>query len=570
MIRQPDGTVSGFCTVVEPYTAPETCVDVGPPWLASLRPVDGQRTTGSVATAVALLLCVMVGSAGMMSDAVGVQTAVPSGKANAKSGSSANAQVPSATARTTAASVEAATRLLDLRKLPLPQGASEPGSREPGSLTYEVALAPGPAFQFHQRQLLMQGWKELPGTAVADSYASAMFSHSGYTVAVSTSLTSQPGQAARSWVAITNLGNVPVNTIPVVANSRLVFANAATAIYTTETSVADTAGGTRNLLLQSGWEPYGQVAPSAEQEIFTFRKHAIQLTVMVSLAPAQGNKTSVSYSAVLLAAEIPAPADAQQLSFSGSQKTLRFDSPGSFEDVAAFYLKSLSAMGWKATTSALVTGVDEFDRPIGTLVFRNEAKDILTLDVKKSDERTSVVVAQLTRQELKESERRAREAAVQEVARRERDDQESRRKMRDVQKANSDEFDRLAADALAQALQGKSGKASGKGKSSAAASGATVIPVPNGVRVKQTADNVLQLSPKAGQGMKTAQLISARLRSDGWTTEDSELDPRSGNLMFRMGPKTISLTYVETGVTDAVMMVTGVGTPLKPSDARSK
>ena len=62
-----------------------------------------------------------------------------------------------------AATVEEAAKVLDLRTLPLPEGAVVPLGRYLGSLNYETKADLKKAFQFQQLLLTKLGWKELPG-----------------------------------------------------------------------------------------------------------------------------------------------------------------------------------------------------------------------------------------------------------------------------------------------------------------------------------------------------------------------------------------------------------------------
>ena len=228
--------------------------------------------------------------------------------------------------------VEAAAKVIDLRTLGTPEGAELHGEQHVGAMSYGTSADPTAAYMFQKQQLTKLGWKELAGAMTQAAYASGMFSKDGYSLSVSTSASGQPEKERATFVYIMNFGNVSLKSLPVVKGATSTFVSEATAVYSVDLKVQDATDKTRKLLHEAGWQPYGYNDVSPELKQFQVKRNAIQIGVMVNVAPAQGNKTVVMYSSSLLAADIPAPANAEQLSFTGQQKTLRFESP---EDFAA-------------------------------------------------------------------------------------------------------------------------------------------------------------------------------------------------------------------------------------------
>ena len=454
------------------------------------------------------------------------------------------------------ASVETAAEILDLRTLPLPEGTENFSTPEVGAASYHTKAEVKSAFEYHQRQLLQQGWKELPGSAANEQYANGMFSKAGYTLVVTAIPNGEPGKDPKCLVSLTNFGNVPLKSLPVVEGAKSTFINEATAMYSTSEAVPEVAEKTLKLLVDSGWEPYGFNDASPELKQFAVKQNAIRVFVMVSVAPAQNNATSIIYSSTLLAADISAPSDAEEVQFNGATKTLQFSSPQDFEGVAKFYNDTLPKKGWKPTTETLVTSLDQFDRPIAFQVFRNGAGDILTLDLEKMDEKTSAEVVHLTSAEHEAAEKRAREAALAKAA----SDKADKKQKETVDEEEMD-IDALADAALSEALKSvNGGKVSGKSKKPS--KDGVTLRIPEGAKSKQTSDNVVQIKVGAGKGLATATFIVDQLKKAGWNIDEEDLEESAGNLQLTKDSDMVTLTFVDTGFTDVNMMVIGIGTPV--------
>ncbi len=464
-----------------------------------------------------------------------------------------------------AATVDAAAKVIDLRTFGIPENAESLGETHVGAMSYGTSADPTAAYKFQKQQLTKLGWKELPGAMTEASYASGLFSKDGYSLSISTSASGQPEKERATFVYIMNFGNVPLKSLPVIKGATTTFINEATAVYSVDLKVQDAADQTRKLLLAAGWQPYGYNDVSPELKQFQVKRNAIQIGVMVSLAPAQGNKTAVMYSSSLLAADIPAPDNAEQLSFTGQQKTLRFESPQDFAAVVGFYEKTLPAQGWKPSGEKMVLSDDDFGRPVGTRVFTNSAGDVIDVTLEKSEDKTSAVVKHLSRQEIEAAKKQLEEDQKKLLA------ENAAEKDEEMKESNDSppDVDALANSLIAEALGGKGKKSSGKKKSSAESSDSVQVKVPEGTKVSRTSDNVLQIKVGAGKGLKTAEFIQGHLAADGWEVEGDDLEKDSGNLDFKKDDQSITLTYVDTGFTDVMMMLIGIGTPLDSSEAEA-
>ncbi len=273
----------------------------------------------------------------------------------------------SADAIKTPATVEQAARVLDLSTFPLMDGAKPLESPQVAFLFYLATGDVKTAFEFNRKALVGQGWKELPNSSVTDQSASAMFSRSGFVVFVSVT----PNGDGSLHVRLQNQGNVKPGKLPVPPNAKPVYVGDSTAMYETQAAVPATVDACRNLFVAQGWVPYGDAGDSA-----MFKQNANLVTATVSSAPAQGGKTMIQYSNQLISADIPAPQGVEDLRYGDEPPELTFGTTQNQDAIVVFYRKTLAAAGWKSTMDKLVD-VDE--KP--TMIFRNPAKDMLTLSM---------------------------------------------------------------------------------------------------------------------------------------------------------------------------------------------
>lgn len=453
-----------------------------------------------------------------------------------------------------AATAEEAVKVLDLRTLVLPAGALVESVRQVGTVTYYIKADPKPALQTQQQKFLKLGWKELPGTSAEATYGSALFQKSNFVVSLTTSEGGRPDKPGHSLVSITNFGNIRPAKLPVLKGAKSQYLSESTAMYLTDVKVPDAVAATRKALQDGGWEPYGEASNLPDNVMLTFKRNAIQLMAFVGVAPAQAGKTSITYSTTQLSVDLPAPANAEELQFVDMQKTLRYLSDDEFDVIAKFYLEKLKPHGWKPTTENLVTAKDKFNRPTGMLVFRNAAKDIVTLDLQHRSDKRGVEVTHLTAAEFAEAEKKAKEAAEKQVA-------ETEKAAAAAKAAKKPSID----DEITAALKGSK---SGKGKDAV-----RVILPEKAKKVTQTGNNVLQVQLTAGTAKATVEQVRDQLVADKWKVEgddDDELDDNAGNLMLTRGAQRVTLTYTDTGVTDATLMLIGIGVNLEPGKADPK
>lgn len=138
--------------------------------------------------------------------------------------------------------------------------------------------------------------------------------------------------------------------LPRSAGAREVFASASSTIYTTPDSVSITADAVRRALTGKGWQPFSArssaQAASDQLQIASFKKGSQGLNVFITVAPAQNNATSVSYSGLVMKHDLPFTKDATDIVFDPDRPTLTLVTAGSIDDTLGFFRTELAPLGW--------------------------------------------------------------------------------------------------------------------------------------------------------------------------------------------------------------------------------
>jgi hypothetical protein len=265
------------------------------------------------------------------------------------------------------ATVAEAAQIVDLAKLSLYPGATFSGRRRLASLYYEAPATVQAAFDFHTKQLLERGFRQDAGAQITEQYASATFLRDGFKLSLSVF---PAGNAGKVNVTFTCHGNVDLASLPVPGDAKSFFVGPVSSMFLSEAPPKKVAEACRKLLLDQGWEPYG-VAGDTQ----FFRQNAIRLSAFIAAAPAQGGKTMITYSTVLMSAELSAPPFAQNLQYADTTATLSYQTTAKLADVFGFYQKAFAKAKWEPTTTNPVQ-----DPGKAFQIFRNPAKDLLTLE----------------------------------------------------------------------------------------------------------------------------------------------------------------------------------------------
>lgn len=138
--------------------------------------------------------------------------------------------------------------------------------------------------------------------------------------------------------------------LPRVSGAKEVFASAATTIFTSPDSVAQTADNLDKALAAGGWQKY--IAPNTAytndptMRIMSLKKGTQALNVFITVAPAQNNATSVQYSALPLKTDLPFAKDASNIEYSPERPLLTLVTAVPVDKTLDFYRKELGVRGW--------------------------------------------------------------------------------------------------------------------------------------------------------------------------------------------------------------------------------
>ena len=147
------------------------------------------------------------------------------------------------------ATAEAAAKVLDLRTIPIMEGAKTRSERTLGMLMYEAKATPKAAFEFHRQQLVKLGFKEQPGGYSDKTNSVGDFTKDGFRVQLSAGeISGDPTKAGWSNVTLVNGGNVALDKLPVPPGVKPFHPRADEASYTTDAKPAETAAACRKLL----------------------------------------------------------------------------------------------------------------------------------------------------------------------------------------------------------------------------------------------------------------------------------------------------------------------------------
>jgi hypothetical protein len=141
-----------------------------------------------------------------------------------------------------------------------------------------------------------------------------------------------------------------VSRLPRVSGAKEVYASAGTTIFTSPQSVAQTADTVDKTLAAGGWQkydaPFSATTSDPNLRLMSLKKGQQALGVFITIAPAQGNATSVQYTAVALKTDLPFTKDATKIEYSPDRPLLSLITAEPADKTLDFYRKELSARGW--------------------------------------------------------------------------------------------------------------------------------------------------------------------------------------------------------------------------------
>lgn len=295
-----------------------------------------------------------------------------------------------------------------------------------------------------------------------------------------------------------------MSKLPVPGDVKPVYVGPDVAMYVTEAPVDTTAATVKKLLGEKSWEPYG-----AAGDVQFFKQGLIRLTASVSSAPAQGGQTMISYSREKMSVDLPAPADAAQVHYADSTRTVTFETPKSRDEIVAFYRTALAKAQWEATTEKPI----EIDRKY-VQIFRNPTKDMLTLEMNEVQGTNHVSLKHESAEQVAEAERRFQEAKA-----------------------------RLEAEKNKPLPQ-------------------VAIALPAEAKEIEQAKNRIEFQVPAGTGKAAVEAWRKSLIADGWKEKVLTLDDKVGSLSYDRDGQSLSVGYTDVGFMPAEVSISAIGAEL--------
>jgi len=295
-----------------------------------------------------------------------------------------------------ATTVLAAAEILDLRGLSLPTEIKSTGNNEVGHRSFELSDDVATVVDFYQPTFIEQGWQnDTDNEYTSETTANRYFSKDGFVVSMSVS---DLGQS--TMVTFINHGNIDLRALPQTSDAEPLHQFPNTLGYVSPSEVSEVADFTRQALAEQGWQEYTMpdtsTANNADSQNLMFIQNGLELSAFITVAPAQGNKTSVQYNIILLPMDLPIYQEVMGLEYDGYYPYLGFRTTSNIETVADFYRVEMSDLGWfEMPDTATITPEQ------ATLFFVNEAEELsLMLDLTIDDGQTKAVLRQYDVEEL--------------------------------------------------------------------------------------------------------------------------------------------------------------------------
>lgn len=209
------------------------------------------------------------------------------------------------------------------------------------------------------------------------------------------------GLAGLGLASVAAAETLDTSSLPRLPGGKATFASVPTTIYVAPEPVAQTAEATRTALAAAGWQsfvaPFTARAQNPNMAIMTFKKGPQALNVFITAAPAQGNATSVSYTAIALPTDLPFPKDGSDIEYDPNRPLLTAATADSVDRVLDYYRKELGTLGWSLWSAKLggkqsdggIAG-ETTERGAFAYYIRENQKPLLLVLLRGTDGRTKV------------------------------------------------------------------------------------------------------------------------------------------------------------------------------------
>jgi hypothetical protein len=405
------------------------------------------------------------------------------------------------------ATVAEAAKAIDLSTFPLMPGAKVADQlRVVASLHVHVPADVKTAYEFHRQALVERGWKESGEASVSDASATASFAKDGFRLVLSM-FPSEPGQVL---VILQNRGSLNLAKLPVPPGAKTWHTFPQVASFITDAGLAETTAAVRTLLMEQGWEPYGSAG-----DVMYFKQNAVKLHARVLSPPAVPGKTVIDYSCEQLSADLPAPPDAERVDYYDALKRVTAYKQDGADALMDFYRAKLPAAGWQATTENPIQ-----DHGKRMLIYRNSAKDMLTLNVYDGNDQVMAraTVEHLTAAEVAEIDRQI-DIEQENLAEKRRKEEEERNKPKPK----------------------------------------VLVTLPAEAREVEATPDEIEFKVASGKAAAVLDVIIKQFEAEGWKLDKPLGSKEAGTMSLEKGEQKISITYIDPGFIPGQITLTAWG-----------
>lgn len=377
--------------------------------------------------------------------------------------------------------------------------------------------------------------------------------------------------------------------LPRIAGAKEIYASALTTIFVSPDGVAKTADATAAGLAQAGWQryeaPFSSKADTPNMVIVNFKKGAQGLNVFITLAPAQGNKTSVSYTALSFANDLPFPKDASDILFDPDRPYFSSSTTETVDASMAFFNAELIQRVWspwsvKDAARKPDGAAQDTDNGQFSYFVRDGHKPLIVLVQRQKDGRTTAKIEPVPESLLTAKQDQKKEEAEPAPAQ----PSAAAKEMHEAFDQLANDIMKQAHDATAEAIAGIAAKkqapaAPAQPEAPLRALRDTSAPIPlpeaaDSIEIDAADGNVDFTSASSVRALAT--FYRAEMKAAGWKEQPTVIDKDTmAALRFSKGGKDISITVMQMG-NKAKVSATGSGLvsdaepdSAQPSDAAS-
>lgn len=203
-------------------------------------------------------------------------------------------------------------------------------------------------------------------------------------------------------------------------NSKELFAFPQTTAFTTSLPVPEALTALSTLLVKDKWQPYEQAFASqstgANLAIAYFKRDRDLLSVMITLAPAQNNATSVSYTGLVPGHDLPFPKTAAAIKYDPTRPYLNCLSASDPESLSRELREGLQSRGWQPWSAKEGKRVEDGDQKtengVSAFYVHGSAPSLHVSIGKREDGQTSVTVEGISAEVLAAASKAASDTQV--------------------------------------------------------------------------------------------------------------------------------------------------------------